>query len=252
VRTEPHSPQPGQIGPLEDQQRELEDRAVARDQFDAVVAEAGAWNLPKDLRYAMGSWKFDEAEAAMTSASKVLDARDQIEADAGDLHLTPPPDLRELFERDGGLKAAQAEADLQIEALADIAAATDRLAEKETILETIGLLGEDPDAELASARDLYEADELQDASRDAEAALAERTGAAEAGQTRVMIAGGSVVFLGGATFLTVRLRRRRHAARIDAAPDEAPAVESPPVEPPAPTRAEYFDEPLDEPLDPPA
>ncbi len=231
-----------------DEQRELEDRAVARDQYDAVVAEAGSWNLPKDLRYAMGSWKFDEAEAAMTSASAVLNARDRIVADADELQLTPPAELQELFERDGGLKAAQAEADLQIEALADIAAATHRLAENETILESIGLLGEDPDAELASARDRYEAAQLQDASRDAEQALAERAGAAQAGQTRVLIAGGGVVFLSGATFLTVRLRRRRPAPSAEATTDERPAAEPPAaVQPAAPTRAEYFDEPMDPP-----
>lgn len=224
------------------EQRELEDRAVARDQYDSVVAEAGTWNLPKDLRYAMGSWKFDEAEAAMTSASAVLDAREQIEADAHTLRLTPPGQLQELFERDGGLKAAQAEADQQIEVLADIAAATDRLAEKESVLESIGLLGEDPDAQLASARDLYEADELHDASQDADQALADRTGAAEAGQTRVLVAGGGVVVLGGATFLTVRFRRRRTSRPGVEAPLEEPVA----VEPPAPV-AESFDEPLDPP-----
>jgi hypothetical protein len=223
-----------------DEQRELDARADARDQYDAVVAEAGAWNLPKDLRYAMGSWKFDEAEVAMTSASAVLDARDQIEADADELQLTPPAQLQELFERDGGLKAAQAEADLQIEVLADIAAATERLAEKETLLEAIGLLGEDPKAGLASARELYEADDLHDASRDADQALAERTGAAEAGQTRVLIAGGGVVVLGGATFVAVRIRRRPTGAAVEAAP------EAPVAEPPAPV-AESFDEPLDPP-----
>jgi hypothetical protein len=228
-----------------DEQHQLEERAVARDQYDAVVAEAGSWNLPKDLRYAMGSWKFDDAEAAMTSASAVLDSREQIERDAGDLHLTPPAELQELFERDGGLKAAQAEADLQIEALADIAAATDRLAEKETILETIGLLGEDPDAQLASARDLYEGDELNEASRDAEQALADRTGAAEAGQTRVLVAGAGVVVLGGATFLTVRFRRSQAGRPTPVAAQEEPAPVEP--EPPAATRAEYFDEPLDPP-----
>lgn len=225
-----------------DEQRELEDRAVARQQYDAVVTEAATWNLPKDLRYAMGSWKFDDAETAMTSASAVLDSRKQIEHDAVDLHLTPPARLQELFERDGSLKAAQAEADLQIVALADIAAATDRLAEKETLLESIGLLGEDPDAGLASARDSYEADELHDASQDADRALADRTGAAEAGQTRVLVAGGGVIVLAGATFLTVRFRRSRPTGPgLEAAPGEAAAVE-----PPAPV-AESFDEPLDPP-----
>ena len=224
-----------------DEQREMEDRAVARDQYVAVVEDAGAWNLPKDLRYAMGSWKFDQAETAMASASEVLDARDKIQADAGDLHLTPPAYLQQLFERDGGLKAAKAEAELQIGALTDIAATTDRLAEKESLLESIGLLGADPAAELASARKAFEADQLHVASNDAERALAERAGAAEAGQTRVLVAGGGVLLVSGATFAGFRIRARRRRMTTATAAAEAPA------EPPEPVEAVAGDEPLDPP-----
>jgi len=230
----------------DEEQREMEDRAAARDEYATIEGEAGPWNLPKDLRYAMGSWKFDEAEAAMASAGVVLDARDQIEARASDLQLTPPAYLQELFERDGGLKAANAEADLQIEALADIDAATDRLAEKETLLESIGLLGADPAADLASARDLFEADELHDASRDAELALAERAGAAEAGQTRVLVAGGGVLVLSGATIVGFRIRGRRRAAARMAPPASAEPPEQPELAEPS---AEI---PYHQPLDPPA
>jgi hypothetical protein len=230
----------------DEEQREMEDRAAARDEYAAIVDEAGSWNLPKDLRYAMGSWKFDEAEAAMASAGMVLDERDQIETRASDLQLTPPAYLQELFERDGGLKAAKAEADLQIEALADIDAATDRLAEKETLLESIGLLGADPAADLASARDLFEADELHDASRDAELALAERAGAAEAGQTRVLVAGGGVLVLSGATIVGFRIRGRRRAAARMAAPATAEPADEPELAEPS---AEI---PYHQPLDPPA
>ncbi len=205
------------------EQRHMQDRADARDHYATVVEDAGTWNLPKDLRSSMGSWKFDEAEAAMTLAGVVLDARDEIASDASDLDLSPPARLEELFERDGGLKAARAEAELQIEVLADISVAAERIAEKETILESIGLLGENPAAELQAARDEYEADELADASRDAERALAERSGAAEAGQTRVLVAGGGVVLLTGVTIVGVRISggRRRAAAAVASAPPEA-------------------------------
>jgi hypothetical protein len=189
----------------------------------------------------MGSWKFDQAEAAMASAGVVLDDRDRIATDASELGLTPPVYLQELFERDGGLKAAKAEADLQIEALADIAAATDRLAEKETLLETVGLLGEDPAADLASARDAFEADELHDASRDAERALAERSGAAEAGQTRVLVGGGVVLVLGGGTIVGVRIRARRRRTTSPA-----------PAEPAEPVAEWQAAEGSDATLDPPA
>ncbi len=209
------------------EERQLEERTTAREQYAEVVTQAGAWNLPKDLRSSMGSWKFDEAEGAMTLATTVLEARAEIASDAGDLHLTPPPELEELFERDGGLKAAKAEAELQLEALADISVAADRVAEKETILESIGLLGSNPAADLKDARNAYEADELKDASREAELALAERSGAAEAGQTRVLVAGGSLLFLTGVTIIGIRLRPRRRAV---ASTPSAPAAPAEPVE----------------------
>ena len=217
-----------------EEQGQLEERTVAREQYAAVVAQAGAWNLPKDLRSSMGSWTFDEAEAAMTLAGAVLEARTEIVSDASELHLTPPAELEELFERDGGLKAARAEAELQIEVLADISVAADRVAEKETLLESIGLLGSNAAADLQGARQAYEADELQDASREAELALAERTGAAEAGQTRVLLAGGGVVLLTGVTIVGIRFRPRRRAVAITpSAPIEPAEPAGERLEPPA-------------------
>ena len=206
----------------DDEQRQMEARATARDHYAAVVADAGTWNLPQDLRISMGSWKFDQAEAAMALAGDVLDARDEIASEAGDLELTPPAELEKLFEQDGGLNAAKAEADLQMEVLADISVASERVAETETILESIGLLGADPAADLEAARDAYEADRLDDAGRDADRALAARAGAAEAGQTRVLVAGGGVVVLTGLTVIGVRVRRRRRAVGADASASDEP------------------------------
>jgi hypothetical protein len=227
------------VNPTE--QRELDARATAREQYARLVEDAGAWNLPRDLRFAMGSWKFDDAEADMTLATTVLDVRDQVVSAAGRLDLSPPTQLEQLFERDGGLKAAQAEADLEIAVLGDIATTTTRLGEKETILESIGLLGADPAADLDAARTAFEADDLHVAGRDADQALAARTGAAEAGQTRVLLAGGGVLVLSGATFVGVRVRRRR---RRVASPETAAERAT------APETTDGSD--LDEPLEPPA
>jgi hypothetical protein len=227
----------------DDEQRQIEARATARDHYAAVVADAGTWNLPQDLRISMGSWKFDQAEAAMALAGDVLDARDEIASEAGDLELTPPAELEKLFEQDGGLNAAKAEADLQMEVLADISVASERVADTETILESIGLLGADPAADLEAARDAYEADRLDDAGRDADRALAARAGAAQAGQTRVLGAGGGVVVLTGLTVIGVRVRRRRRAVGADASASAEPAGPGEPAEQAASA---------DEPLDPPA
>jgi hypothetical protein len=217
-----------------DEQRQLDERAVARDLYASVVQQAGAWNLPKDLRGSMGSWNFNRAEAALVLAGTVLEARGEVASRASDLHLTPPPELEVLFERDGGLKAAKAEADLQVGVLTDISVTTERVAEKETVLESIGLLGANPAADLQAARGAYEADDLAAASRDADRALAERTGAAEAGQTRVLVAGGGFVLLTGATIAGVRFRpRRRAVVGAASAPTEPVEPVGERLEPPA-------------------
>ncbi len=205
---------------VDDAQRLLmKDRAGARDLYALLVEQAGDWDLPTDLRYAMSSWAFDDAEAEIGVAGEVLAARDEIAADAADLGLTPPVALQRAFEADGGLAAAQAEASLELEVLAGIAAATDRLEDDPSLFETIGLLGADPETTLESARTAFEADELDAAASATAEAVATRTGAEGAGQLRLGIAGGGLVILGGGTAVGVRIRRR-HAATYSAPPLE--------------------------------
>jgi hypothetical protein len=220
----------------------MEERADARELYASVVADAGPWNLPKDVRHAMGSWQFDEAEADLALAGVVLDARDAIVAEADVLGLTPPEALEEVFEKEGGLKAARAEAEHQIAVLAAIERAGERLAEQESLLESIGLIGADPQADLESARDGFEGDDLSDAEADADRALAARVGAEEAGQTRVLLSGGGIVLLSGGAVAGVQIRRRRRAAMAV----RAARLSS------APSTTAQPDEPALEPLDPPA
>lgn len=223
-----------------EEQQMMAARDLARRQYASVVEDAGAWNLPSDLRLAMGAWDFETAGADMDLAGAVLDKRDEIGADAAGLRLTPPAELQQLFEQKGGLKAAGAEADLQLAALTEIASASDQLDKEESFLESIGLLGSDPEADLAAARDEFEADELRDAAASAQHASETRLGAESAGGTRALVGGGGVVLLSGATFVGMRLRGRRRARAIAASGPVAAA--------PAPE----VDEPSSEPLDPPA
>jgi hypothetical protein len=222
------------------EQQRMDARGLARRQYAAVVKDAGPWNLPTDLRLAMGAWDFESAEADMQLAGSVLDKRDEIEADAAHLELAPPAELQDLFEQKGGLKAAGAEADLEVDALAEIASASERLDKEESFLESIGLLGSDPEADLAAARDQFEEDKLNEAAASAQRASETRLGAESAGQTRALVGGGGVVLLTGVTFVGVRLRGHRRARPSTIA---APAVTSPAPEEGAQTS---------ESLDPPA
>ena len=211
------------------QQSLMEDRSGARDDYATLLTQAADWNLPIDLRYAMSSWHFAEAEAEIVLAGEVLDARNEIAADAGHLGLTPPRALKRAFEGGGGLAAAQEEANMELEVLAGIAAARDRLDEEASLFETIGLLGADPGATLESARAAFEADHLDVATTATADAVATRKGAESAGQLRAGIAGGGVLVLGGGLLVGVRVQRRRSAAMTLAA--EAATV---PIDPPSP------------------
>ena len=57
-------------------------RRVTR--YDAVVAEAGDWQLPRPIRDAMRAWRFDTATALFDGATRILDERGRIEAAATD------------------------------------------------------------------------------------------------------------------------------------------------------------------------
>lgn len=211
------------------QQPLMETRAAARDDYAALVTLAGDWNLPTDLRSAMSAWGFDDAESEMRVASDVLAARSRIAAQAGALGLTPPRALREAFEGGGGMVAAQDEATAELEVLAGIASAADRLDDDPNPFEAIGLLGSNPDATLDSARAAFEADRLDAAAAATAEAIAVRLGAESAGQLRAGIAGGGLLVLGGGAFVGVRVRRRRRAA-AELAERAAPV----PIDPPSP------------------
>lgn len=208
------------------------ERATARGQYAALLTQAGAWNLPADLRRAMSAWRFGDAEAEMRVASDVLAARSRIAARAGALGLTPPTALRDAFEGGAGLQAARSEASAELDVLAGIASASARLRDDPSLFEAIGLLGSDPTATLNSARAAFEADRLDAATAATAEVIVMRDGAESAGKLRAGIAAGGVVVLGGGTFAAVRVRRRRRAAAARA--ERAAPV---PIDPPSPNAA---------------
>jgi hypothetical protein len=223
-----------------DQSVLMQERLVARDDYAAVVEEAGPWNLPSDLREAMSLWRFDAAEVTLALAKEVLTGRDRIAAQTDALGLNPPAALQKAFEGPNSMAQAQREAGLEIDVLTGIAKAADRLAEKESILETIGLLGSNPRASLDAARAAFEADQLDAAARDAGDAFATLMAAEDTGQTRVVAGGGGLVLVSGGVLVGIRIRRRRRATA--AAAQDGPLLAAPsdmsgppnwPMDPPA-------------------
>jgi hypothetical protein len=81
----------------------------------------------------------------------------------------------------------------------------------------IGLLGTDPDSELAEARDAFESGDLEQAGEAATRAATARDGAGDAGRVRVLIAGGTILLL-DALFLGLLFGRKHRRRSRQAAP----------------------------------
>jgi uncharacterized protein YaiE (UPF0345 family) len=191
------------------QQTLLTQRGEARQQYAAVVADAGDWELPVVIRTELGAWRFGPAEALLTDAAEVLDLRDQIATRAEALDLQPPAALEAAFEQADAFDQALDEGAAELAALSAISDATRSLGDEVGPLEWLGLLFEDPAAQLDGARDLWEAGDASRASADAAAAQAVRDGSEAAGRDRLLLGGGGALVLVGTGGGLAWARRRR-------------------------------------------
>ncbi len=193
----------------------LDARLAARSRYDAVVAAAADWALPRPIRDAMRAWRFDTATALLADATRILDQRAAIRAAAASSSLTPPDALRLAFERPDGFASATEEAAAEAAAIDrfDAAAATRPAAPDP--LQVLGLWGAAPDVELDQARTLFAAGDLSGSASSAAMAAAIWTGAEDLGRGRLV----SIIALTLAALLALVLivawlrgRRRRHRA----------------------------------------
>jgi hypothetical protein len=223
----------------------LDRRATTRAAYAATVSRAADWELPRDLRVALGAWRFDDVEADLATASEVLDQRTQIAERAAALDLEPSDALERAFEGGAGLDAAQAAGTAELATLDAVARADAQLADAPSALETVGLIGSDPAARVTGARSAYEAGDLEAADTALADAARQRSEADAAGRWRVGIAGGAVLGLDLLAMAAVAARRRsRRRARA-----RARAGALPPGPMPAP-QATHDDRPSDWPPEP--
>ena len=134
----------------------LESRLLHTD----VVAEAGTWTLPPEIRTDLDTWHFDQADDALAQARLVLSARKQIESLAAREQTSPPSTLLRLFET-STIQASLTEASAELQALDAISAASKAATNG---VDAGGfLIGGDPEADLASARIAFAQGNLQSA-----------------------------------------------------------------------------------------
>ena len=189
----------------------LDQRAAARTDYDAIVAKAVDWELPRPIRDAMRAWRFEEATTLLDDASVVLDRRAEIKAAADDAGLVVPATLRDTFQGTDGFGDALDEAAAETAAIERyVAAAAARPAAPDLVTQ-VGLWGSTPEVELAEARTAFAAGELDATADSADQARSIWTSAGDVGQGRLV----SVVAIGLAilvalVLIVMSLRGRRH------------------------------------------
>jgi hypothetical protein len=239
----------------------LDERADAREAYDALEAAGADLAPPPLLRKAMSSWKFSAATDAIAEAHSILDDRAALRRDAATLAVELPDDVERAWRAADGDFAASHEAVSNLQAaLTDLAGARDALDAERDFVVTVGLLGVDPELGWQAAVAAFEADDLAAADTATDEITAQLAKAPGDGQTRIAGAGLAVgIFAIGGVAIARRGRRRRSAAfapamapaaavagepsaTLPAEPDAAspePSFEAPPV--PAPTASEEPD-----------
>jgi hypothetical protein len=171
----------------------LDQRSMAVASYASAQDAAGDWDLPPEIRRSMDVWQFQQAGIFISQARGVVAQRDQIVAQAATEQTTPPPNLRTAFEH-SGLADATAEAADELAVLREMAAA--RVARTDSIdaARGLGLLGSDPQADLAAARVAFAGGDVTRAMALASRARIAWQSAGNAGQARIF--GGLCVLLG--------------------------------------------------------
>jgi hypothetical protein len=138
----------------------------------------------------METWQFARAEELIGDAKSVLADRQQIALLAPVESLTPPTTLRAAFEGKS-VAAASLEARNELAALGAIVAARQGQMDSQGAARVVGLLGADPDADLAAAQKAFSQGDVVKAASLADSARSAWEGANGSGQARII--GGSAL-----------------------------------------------------------
>jgi hypothetical protein len=191
----------------------LDARRAARERYDAVVAAAGNWQLPRPVRDAMRAWRFDTATELLDGAARILGRRSEIESAATAAGLTPPSLLQDAFERPDGFVSASDVATAELATIEGYVAAAGTRPASPDLLQSLGLVGTTPDVELAQARTQFASGDLAASADSAREAATAWTSAEDVGRGRLVSIGALTL----AALLAIALagawlhgRRRRH------------------------------------------
>ena len=173
---------------------DLVQRDQARADYSALAAGAATWSVPGDIRRAMDSWQFTQAEVLIAGARTVLEDSGQVASRAAVEDTSPPAALRAAFEG-VSVAAASLEAQSELAALNSMAGARQAQAASQGAARAVGLLGTDPEADLAAAREAFSQGDVARARTLADSARAAWEGANGSGQVRILGAAAIAVAL---------------------------------------------------------
>jgi hypothetical protein len=114
---------------------ELDARAEALVQYQALAVRGGDWGVPEAVLRAMAAWEFATAGKAIADTEAALAVGDELEAELAPLGLTPTPALRQRFVEAVDLEDAETAISDELAAARRLAAARALLVEQ---LEQVG------------------------------------------------------------------------------------------------------------------
>ncbi len=164
----------------------LDERSAARTDYTRTLAVTDAWALPRSIRDALRSWRFEVATTQMADARTILAQHAALVQEAARVDLALPDAMRPLFEA-GKMSAAAAEGDAELAALDAVAVAEGQRTTDDDLLAHIGMLWSQPENDLAAAKTALAAGRLDEAVASAAVAGRAWSGAWQEGRRRALM-----------------------------------------------------------------
>jgi hypothetical protein len=165
----------------------LDARVAARESYERTVALADGWRIPIAARDALRAWQFDSAQAILADTRTVIAQREALEAAAARNDLELPTRFRELFEDEADLVGASEEAVRELAVIEALEGSHGTKPQGDDPLVSLGLIGVDPAASLADARQAFSDGRLDDALASAAVASTDWRGAWDEGRRRLLV-----------------------------------------------------------------
>jgi hypothetical protein len=204
----------------------IDTRNEHRERYFALTDAGDTWAPPLGLRDTMARWDFTTAEAQMDDAEAVLDRRDLLIDDLAPVEVELPAELEERYESATGpalMLLTNELLDRTETAAEQLVVAHESLADATGLLQQIGALGADYDADLAAAAMSFTDGDFDSVARRTDALDTEIDGLARQGMLRAVVTGLAVVALvGGLLFLVGRRRHRTPPFKPDSDPEPEP------------------------------